>query len=221
VNIVASNLRLVGLQTGNVPTLAEFDYDLATMTATWRFEGWTLGDQYAISLSDAVTDIEGNRLDGEWVNPVARSTINAAVSEFPSGDGEPGGDFNFAATLLNGDFNLDGVVNQTDADILGESWTAEIVDALFTDGDNNGDGVVNSMDFFTGTSGLSLQSLWVLSDLDGDYDVDDDDVDSLVGNMQMSNATWADGDLNGDGSVNYLDVDLIFAQYGLNLDVAA
>jgi hypothetical protein len=100
VNVVASNLRLVGMQTGNVPTLAEFNYDIATMTATWRFEGWTLGDQYFISLSDAVTDIEGNRLDGEWVNPAARSTTNSAVSEFPSGDGEPGGDFNFAATLL-------------------------------------------------------------------------------------------------------------------------
>jgi hypothetical protein len=55
--------------------------------------------------------------------------------------------------------------------------------------------------------------------LDGDFDVDD--VDWLVDRLHMSNPTWADGDLNGDGSVNYLDVDLIFAQYGLALDVAA
>jgi parallel beta-helix repeat protein len=221
VNVVASNLRLVGLQTGNVPTLAEFHYDLATMTAIWRFEGWTLGDQYAISLSDAVTDIEGNRLDGEWVNPAARNTINSAVSEFPSGDGEPGGDFNFAATLLNGDFNMDGIVNQTDADILEESWVAEVVDALFTDGDNNGDGQVNSMDFFIGTSGLNLQALWLMADLDGDFDVDDEDVDCLADHLHMSNPTWADGDLNDDGTVNYLDVDLILAQYGLDLEAVA
>jgi hypothetical protein len=95
------------------------------------------------------------------------------------------------------------------------------VDALFTDGDNNGDGEVNSMDFFMGTSGLNLQTLWLMADLDGDFDVDDEDVDWLVDHLHMSNPAWADGDLNDDGSVNYLDVDLIFAQYGLELEVAA
>jgi hypothetical protein len=224
VNVVASNLRLVGLQTGNVPTLAEFNYDMATMTATWRFEGWTLGDQYYISLSDAVTDIEGNRLDGEWVNPAARSTTNAAVSEFPSGDGNAGGTFNFVATLLGGDFNLDGIVNSTDADLISANWTNEWIEGiLFTDGDANGDGWVNSGDFaaYMSTSGLNLQVLWVLADLDDDFDVDDADLDRLVDNYGMSNPTQADGDLNGDATIDEDDLDLIFAQYGLELEVAA
>jgi hypothetical protein len=34
----------------------------------------------------------------------------------------------------------------------------------------------------------------------------------------MSNATWADGDLDDDVDVE--DVDLMFAQYGLKLSVA-
>jgi hypothetical protein len=34
VNVVASNLKLIGLTTGNVPTIAEFNYDIPSMTAT-------------------------------------------------------------------------------------------------------------------------------------------------------------------------------------------
>ncbi len=83
VNISADTLKLTGLRTANRPALAEFSYDLGTMTATWRFTGWALADHYAISLSDAVTDVEGNRLDGEWTNPASLFTVNPAVSEFP------------------------------------------------------------------------------------------------------------------------------------------
>jgi hypothetical protein len=223
VNVSPSNLRVVGLQTGNVPTLAEFRYDIGTMTASWRLEAWTLGDQYLISLSDAVTDIQGNRLDGEWTNPAARSTTNPAVSEFPSGDNEAGGNFNFVATLLGGDFNLDGVVNQTDADLISTNWTNEWIEGiLFTDGDANGDGWVNSGDFaaYMSTSGINLQTLWMLADLNGDFDVDSFDVDWLMDRVGMSNPTWADGDLNGDGTIDEFDIDLIFAQYGMKLNVA-
>ena len=37
----------------------------------------------------------------------------------------------------------------------------------------------------------------------------------------MSNPTWADGDLNGDGSIDMDDLDLMFAQYGLELSAVA
>ena len=214
VNILAGSLRLVGLYRGDVPTLAEFVYDIGTMTATWRFESWFRGDQYLISVDDSVTDIEGNRLDGEWVNPATLTTTNAAVSEFPSGNGQAGGDFNFVATLLSGDFNLDGVVNSTDAAILSANWTNEETEGiLFTDGDGNGDGWVNSGDFpsYMTTAGINLQSLWILGDLNGDFKVDETDADLVADHMGMSNPTWADGDLNGDGSIDMDDLDLMFA----------
>jgi hypothetical protein len=230
VNVVQSDLRLVGLRTANVPTVVEFAYDLATMTATWRldpesypnYNGWALGDHYLISLSDAVTDVEGNRLDGEWVNPVALSTTSAAVSEFPSGDGNAGGAFNFVFTLLPGDADRNLVVDDYDIDILAANYGL-LTDALFTEGDFTGDGYVELPDegllFFNYGGGLA--SLWALADLNGDWAVDDDDLGLLADNIGLANPTQADGDLNGDGQVNYADLELAFAMYGLELDTAA
>jgi hypothetical protein len=221
VNVSASSLDLIGLQTANRPTLAEFGYDLFTQTAKWQFEGWALGDQYLISLSDSVTDVEGDRLDGEWVNPASLSTTNSAVSEFPSGDGSGGGDFRFVLTLLPGDANLDLIVSGIDAYILYTHMG--ISDSLFTDGDFNGSGVVSGEDavFWHANNGINLQNLWMLSDLNGDWTVDDADLEILVDNWNVSEPTWADGDLNGDGDITMDDVDLLFAQYGLGLAVVS
>ena len=71
----------------------DFSYDYGTATATWRFEDWTLGDQYTIVLNaDAITDADGDKLDGEWTNP-AHTTVTTQTSTFPSGNGTTGGDF--------------------------------------------------------------------------------------------------------------------------------
>jgi hypothetical protein len=72
VNLLANSLIVIGMTTANVPQLAE--YDSLTFTATWRLEGWALGDSYLLYLGDEITDIEGNYLDGEWVNPASLST---------------------------------------------------------------------------------------------------------------------------------------------------
>lgn len=223
VNLVASDLTLVGLTTANRPALAEFHYDLATMTGSWRFSGWTFGDHYMISLSDAVTDVEGNSLDGEWTNPGSLSTTNPLVSEFPSGNGTAGGDFNFVATLLPGDANLDAIVDSADLAILSAHYGNGQLDELFSEADFNGDGRVSIVDFslYADNSSLNLQALSVLSDLDGDWDVDSDDEQILFDNFlaNLSNPTQADGDLNEDGTIDIDDLDLMFAQYGLELSV--
>jgi hypothetical protein len=143
VNVVAGNLRLVGLRTFNVPTVAEFSYDIGTMTATWRFDDLVANDHYIISLSDAVTDIEGNRLDGEWVNPVSTTTTNSLVSEFPSGDGNAGGHFNFVMTLIAIDFSNDNYADNDDYSIWNMNEGQILFDAIFSDGDANGDGDVD------------------------------------------------------------------------------
>jgi hypothetical protein len=221
VNVAVDNLRMIGLRTANVPTLVEFSYDIPSMTATWRYDDLVANDHYVISLSDAVTDIEGNRLDGEWVNPVSWTTTNSAVSEFPSGDGDAGGHFNFVVTLLEGDANFDLRVNSTDFNI----WLNSISSSspTFAEADFNGDGFVDIMDYvaWANNSGLDLQTSSVLADLDGDFDVDDDDLAIFEGNLGMSTPTAADGDFDGDGDVDADDLDLMFAQYGLELVVVS
>ncbi len=220
VNVSAEALIVVGLTTANVPQLAEFSYDAATHTATWRFEGWALGDNYLLYLSDSITDTDGNFLDGEWTNPASMSTTNSLVSTFPSGDGVSGGSFNFVMTLLPGDANLDGVVNTGDLSILSNHWEQN---GMFEQGDFDGDGFVGNsdLDILVSNWQRNLRNIFILADLDADGDVDDEDLDVLYQNYGMTNATWADGDLNGDGVVSDLDVDLAFAQYGLWLNRVA
>jgi hypothetical protein len=220
--VSADDLSLYGLWTASLPTLAQFSYDIYTLTATWRFSSWLAADQYAISLSDMVTDVEGNRLDGEWTNPASLSTVNSAVSEFPSGDGNAGGDFNFVFTILPGDATLNNVFQQADMDIFNDSWMSGLEDLLFADGDASGDGWANSGDWpFMPSLGLDLSDLWILSDLNGDFVVDDVDLDILVDNWDanLQNPTLADGDLNGDGDIDEDDLEIFFAQFGLELDV--
>ncbi len=224
VNISADSLRLIGLTTANVPQLAEFSYDPMTMTATWRFEAWATGDLYLISLPDSVTDIDGNPLDGEWVNPESLSSDNSSglISTFPSGDGWAGGNFNFVATLLPGDANLDGVVDSSDLSILSGNFNI-LFAQTFEDGDFNGDGAVDLLDLGIVSPNwlLNLQDIWVLADLDGNFEVDDDDIQVINDNFGMTGATRADGDLDGDGVVGIEDLDLAFAQFGLGLQVAS
>ncbi len=223
VNITADSLDIIGLQTANIPQLAEFTYDALTMTATWRFEAWALGDQYLISVPDSVTDVEGNLLDGEWTNPASLFTVNSAVSEFPSGDGTAGGHFNFVATLLAGDANLDGIVDGNDFNILLSNWNSTAIDKLFIDADFNGDGAVSSDDYnqLINNWQLNLQTIWILADINGDGVVDALDQGIIDSNYGLTGATYADGDLNGDGLVDINDLDLVFAQFGLGLALAS
>jgi hypothetical protein len=222
VNISADSLIVVGMTTANLPELAEFSYDPLTFTATWRFESWVLGDNYLLYLSDSITDTEGNFLDGDWTNPATRTTSNALVSTFPSGDGQSGGAFIFTMTLLPGDANLDGIVNNSDYSI----WSANAYGSsgkLFIQADFNGDGVVNSADLtsYYWNYDTNLQNPFLLADLDQNGIVNDDDLDILSANYGMTNADWEDGDLNDDSIVDDLDIDLAFAQYGLWFDSAA
>jgi hypothetical protein len=216
VNVSATSLIVVGMRTANVPGLAEFDYDSLTHTATWRFEGWALSDNYLLYLQDSITDTEGNFLDGEWTNPASVSTTNSLVSEFPSGDGDSGGAFVFVMTLLAGDMNLDARVTVADYDLFIDSLM-QGGGTLFVHGDFNGSGLVTSADIahFTANYPLNLQIPFFLADLDQDGDVDDDDLQIMSDNYGLTSASWDQGDLNDDGVIDDLDIDLAFAQFGL------
>ena len=102
VNIEQSALRLWGVnvadyieQIGFVP--GGFDYDEASHTASWTLQQAIGPDKLVVGLdADAVTDSDGNRLDGQWQD---------MQPTFPSGDGDPGGDFHFGLHVLPGDVN--------------------------------------------------------------------------------------------------------------------
>jgi hypothetical protein len=224
VTILEDALTVVGMFTTQRPELADFSYDSPTQTASWWFFSLPADDMWLISLSDAVTNADGNRLDGEWVNPATTTTTNAAISEFPSGDGQAGVDFNFVVTLLGGDFSLDNVVDETDWAILETYYESYF--GGFEYGDADGNGVVNYADMvaWAATEGFDFQVLVPLrADLDNDFDVDMDDYNILYDNWynNLASPTMDDGDLNGDGVLNIQDFDLLLAQLGLRLTVAS
>jgi hypothetical protein len=105
--IDAADLSLSGV---NVTTYqySDFHYDPQTYVATWTFPTLLGRDRLRLDLDadgiDPVCDLEGNTLDGEWINNV--STI--------SGDGNAGGDFHFNFNLLPTDVNNTGSVTSYD-----------------------------------------------------------------------------------------------------------
>ncbi len=73
--------------------------------AIWQLEFPLDAGRYELRLGDSVVDADDFNFDGEWSDGVS----------VKSGDGEPGGDFSFAFTLLPGDVDGNGVVNILDA----------------------------------------------------------------------------------------------------------
>ncbi|WP_428388674.1 LEPR-XLL domain-containing protein [Mucisphaera sp.] len=116
---------------GIVPT--SFTYDSVTFTATWTLPV-NIADnigEFAISQFESILDTQGVELDGEWT---------LAVSEV-SGDGSPGGFFNYFFRTVRADTNGDGAVDLIDLSNLASSFNASN-----TQTDFNGDNVVDLID---------------------------------------------------------------------------
>ena len=79
------------------------------LSATWIWSAPLPSDGYALRLSDRVTDLSGNRLDGEGNGTAGLS-----------GNGIPGGDLRTPFDLVAGDADLSGTTDASDlADTLG------------------------------------------------------------------------------------------------------
>jgi hypothetical protein len=223
VNVEDYFIRFIGLRTAAAPALLAFSYDAGTQTATWRFELVDEADHYVIKLYDDITDVEGNHLDGEWTNPAAVWTTNAAVSEFPSGNGTAGGHFQFVITILPGDANLNNLVSEDDYDVVQLYWNS--TSQTFAHGDFTGDGwvAVADLNIVYINFDTDLQSLFIICDLNGDYDVDEDDEAIFLYSYStgLENPTWADGDFNIDGYLNGDDFNMVGNQLGIQLTLAA
>jgi hypothetical protein len=91
----------------NVPEYATagFEYDAATLTATWTLASPLSADRILLSLADSVVDAVGNSLDGEWTD---------ATGTYASGDGQAGGEFQYRVNVLPGDVDGSGDVRSAD-----------------------------------------------------------------------------------------------------------
>ncbi len=134
VNVSLDDLSVYGQ---NVPqyAIAAFDYDSVTRTATWTLEGNVDCDVLRLVLSDAVVDLVGNRLDGEWAD---------AASAYPSGDGSAGGEFQMHINVLPGDADGNGTVGGSDLAVLSALFGGA---AAGIKADFNADGIVDAADY--------------------------------------------------------------------------
>ena len=125
VTVAQADLMLVGVNTPSYNVAGgTFSYNAATFTATWMLPAAIPDDKLLLELnaagSDPIEDALGNRLDGYWTNPA--TTASTATSQYPSGDGMPGGNFLFRFNVLPGDVNQDGYVEAVDGLLVRGRW---------------------------------------------------------------------------------------------------
>jgi hypothetical protein len=106
--ISASDLSLHGVSVANYG--GSFSYDPITFTATLLLPAPIGADKLVLHVNDTVEDLTGNNLDGEWTN---------SASNFPSGNGTEGADFNFRFNILPGDSNRNGTLTGPTDGVLG------------------------------------------------------------------------------------------------------
>ena len=136
VQAVAGDLVVQGVRAGAYG-LTAFSAEADARAATWRMSGPVGTDRLRLALSDALVDLVGNPLDGEWLDG----------ESLRSGDGDPGGVFAFGLAVAVGDANRDGLVSLRDLRVhrqtLGSSLGAAGYSLL---ADMTGDGRVDELD---------------------------------------------------------------------------
>jgi hypothetical protein len=106
VRVSGGDLALAGVNAAAYD-VAGFVYDDVTFTATWTFARNLSTDKFALRLAagtGGVTDVAGNRLDGEWT----------PAGNFPSGNGATGGDLVYRLNVNPGDGTRDGRTSAAD-----------------------------------------------------------------------------------------------------------
>jgi NPCBM/NEW2 domain/Fibronectin type III domain/Dockerin type I domain len=153
INAAQAGLALTGspdLPAAPALSAASFSYSSATRAATWVYRSALPLDKYLISIpSSAVTNGLGAALDGEFTT----STTN-----FPSGNGTAGGDFNFRFNILPGDVDQNGVVTGTDGGAVRQHFlqfpSSPSYVALY---DTYGKGAITGLDLLTVQGALLTQ----------------------------------------------------------------
>jgi len=128
--ITSDQLTIRGGQSGS-RLVESFKYDAQSQSATWTLTGVLPSDRFLLELDgdglQPATDEDGAAIDGDWNHG----------QYFPSGDGAAGGDFEFPFSVLPGDANQDGVVSESDFEILKAQFGSKRT-GLESDFDRNG-----------------------------------------------------------------------------------
>ena len=128
--------------------VTSFRYDGATRTGVWSL-GQSLpfggADRVRLELNalgSGVVGAGGLRLDGEWTGNSA-----AIRDTFPSGDGIPGGTFEFRINVLPGDVDRNGRVNALDLSAARRRLNSSATAAAYSVfADVTADGRINALD---------------------------------------------------------------------------
>ncbi|HZN69444.1 MAG TPA: choice-of-anchor Q domain-containing protein [Tepidisphaeraceae bacterium] len=106
VTVSESNLTVTSAS-GAVYPFSAFVYFSTTRTAMWIVNRLVPNDRVLLDLDAGPGGVNaaGVPLDGEWAD---------GARPFPSGDGAPGGDFQFRINVVPGDANRNGNVSPTD-----------------------------------------------------------------------------------------------------------
>lgn len=140
-NVSAASFTLVDSNSGAaIPFTVSHSGSVTTISLTSPITSPT---QVALTVKTTIRDAANNALDGNFNNPASVAT--ASSQAFPSGDGVPGGEFDFFFTVLPGDYNRSNVVESGDWTICSDN-SGLGPNALFTQGDGDGDGDVDSTD---------------------------------------------------------------------------
>jgi polygalacturonase len=140
VNVTESSLQLVGANVSNY-SFSNFTYNSTTDTATWTLAGPIAADKLQIDLNGAsVTNSSTEELDGAWTD---------TVSTYPSGNGNPGGNFLFSFDVLPGDANQSGGVTIQDVlNVVSEQGTSTTTPATY-----------NIFDDINASGGITIQDV--------------------------------------------------------------
>jgi hypothetical protein len=141
VYIDVGDLSLSGVNT-IAYQFSDFHYDPIDHVAIWTLATPLDKDRFQIDLDanggDPVRDLDGNVLDGEWVNKV--SSI--------SGNGTAGGDFQFTFHVQPTDVDNNGRITSSDYSLIYQLNGKTTADAAYKSArDIDGNGVINSVDW--------------------------------------------------------------------------
>ncbi len=211
--IVGDELEIVGLNSGENFSLTFEGFTTDTNVGTWKLDSGTFGpDRIWMRLNDSITDLQGNNLDGEWLNPVSPGDTRVVLPF--SGDTIEGGDFTYAFVVLpagaggsNG--TPDWVVDSSDFNV----WNANKfqLNTTWQTGDYNGDGKTDGTDFGIWiTHRFTSVQLTTFTDLNHNGTTDENDLIHLMDAIFGRRAAETFDDINGDGLVDRYDAHHLF-----------
>ncbi|MCA9184548.1 MAG: hypothetical protein R3E01_30045 [Pirellulaceae bacterium] len=144
VNVDKADLTLNGVNDASYDII-DFIYDEVEHAATWTVAGYLNKDRIMIDLNGsglgAVTDMDGNELDGDW------GVGGHGGMAFPSGNGQAGTDFEYLFRPLQGDVNQGNLTNATDVALIQTVVPSQAGNPTYNPKyDINGDGLISTAD---------------------------------------------------------------------------